>query len=378
MNLVGHHYILACMYGGEDGVELLLKHGSELSVDKEGSTPFHYALKSCVDQKKKLKLLLNKNSTNDEDFVNLTDHVKRTALHYAAGAEAQADIPDPLDMCFVYLQNGRKKQVQKPLHCAAKNECMECVKLLLPLSDVNAQDSNGNTALHFSSLSDEPHCHEMIQALLEKGGAVEIKNKKGETPLHYAAWNQCTVCVKLLLPVSDVNAQDSDGNTALHFSSLSDEPHSHEVIQALLKEGANVQMQNRKGQTPLHCAARNKCMECVELLLPVSDVNAQDTDGNTALHFSFLSDEPHSHEVIQALLENGADVGIKNKKGETPLHCAARNQCMECVELLLPLSDVNAQDGDGNTPLHCFVLVSCLMNFTLMKCYKHCWRRELM
>ncbi|XP_046566195.1 serine/threonine-protein phosphatase 6 regulatory ankyrin repeat subunit A-like [Haliotis rubra] len=341
---------LACMYGGADGVELLLEHGAELSVDKRGSTPFHFALKSCVDQKKKLKLLLKKNSTNDEDFVNLTDHVKRRALHYAAGAEAQADIPGPFDMFFVHQQ---KWHVQIRLCCAAKNECMECVKLLLPESNVNAQDSDGNTALHFSSLSDEPHSHEVIQALLEKGADVRIKNKKGETPLHCAARKKCMECVELLLPLLSVNAQDGDGNTPLLCNFLSAKPHSHKVLQALLKNGADAGIKNKKGETPLHCAAREKCMECVESLLPDSDVNAQDVDGNTPLLCNFLSAKRHSHKVIQALLKKGADVRIKSKKGETPLHCVARKKCMECVELLVRLSDVNAQDSDGDTPLLC-------------------------
>ncbi|XP_046566153.1 uncharacterized protein LOC124274831 [Haliotis rubra] len=401
---------LACMYGGADGVDLLLKHGSELSVDTEGSTPFHYALKSCVDQKEKLKLLLNKNSSDhDEDFVNLTDYMKCTALHYAAQlldsdcvkmlVEAQADtnILDvskqsplfyvskecvPVDMyygntashrcvmtdkdyCHKVIQTllekgadaGIKNQERKtPLHCAALNQCMECVELLLPLSDVNARDSYGDTALHCSSWSHEPHSHGVIQALLGKGADAGIKNKKGYTPLHCAAQNQCMECVELLLPLSNVNTQVGDGRTALLLSLQSNVSHSHDVIQALLEKGADAGIKNKKGETPLHCAAQNQCMECVELLLPLSDVNIQGGDGRTALLLSLQSNVSHSHDVIQALLEKGADAGIRNKKGETLLHCAALNQCLECVELLLPVSDVNAKDSYGTTALHCSVL----------------------
>ncbi|XP_048239578.1 uncharacterized protein LOC124112111 isoform X2 [Haliotis rufescens] len=331
-------------------IQTLVEKGADVGIkNKEGEIPLHCAAsKQCVEC---VKLLLPVSDVNAQDSDG------DTALH----CSVLSDEGHCHEVIQTLVEKGadvgiKNKEGEIPLHCAAIEQCVECVKLLLPVSDVNAQDSDGDTALHSSLLSDKPHSHEVIQALVEKGADVGIKNKKDKTPLHCAARQQCLECVKLLLPVSDVNAQDSDGDTALHCSVLSDEGHCHEVIQTLVEKGADVGIKNKKDQTPLHCAARRQCMECVKLFLPVSDVNAQDSDGDTALHCSLLSDKPHSHEVIQALVEKGADVGIKNKKDKTPLHCAARQQCLECVKLLLPVSDVNAQDSDGDTALHCSVL----------------------
>ncbi|XP_071114654.1 uncharacterized protein [Haliotis cracherodii] len=335
-------------------IQALVEKGADVGIkNKKGETLLHCAaLQQCVEC---VKLFLPVSDVNAQ----VSDG--NTALHYCfIFSDYQ---PHSHEVIQALVEKGadvgiKNKKGETLLHCAALQQCVECVKLFLPVSDVNAQDSDGDTALHCSLLSDTPHSHEVIQALVEKGADVGIKNKKGEIPLHCAARQQCVECVKLLLPVSDVNAQDSDGNTALHCSLLSDKPHSHEVIQVLVEKGSDVGIKNKMDQTPLHCAARKQCLECLELFLPVLDVNAQDRDGNTAIHYGFRDCQcgPHPHEVIQALVEKGADVGIKNKEGKTPLHCAASLQCLECVKLFLPVSDVNVQDSDGNTALHCSVL----------------------
>lgn len=55
---------------------------------------------------------------------------------------------------------------------------------------------------------------------------------------------------------ADVNIQDRMGNTALHFISFSPyTPQSSQMTELLLESGANVQLQNHAGQTALNVAA---------------------------------------------------------------------------------------------------------------------------
>ncbi|XP_048239895.1 uncharacterized protein LOC124112131 isoform X2 [Haliotis rufescens] len=349
-NTALHWSLLSHIDHSHEVIQTLVEKGADIRLkNKEGETPLHCAAwQQCIEC---VKLFLPVSDVNAQDSDG------NTALH----CSLLSDKPHTHEIIQTLVEKGadvgiKNKKDQTPLHCAALKQCIECVKLFLPVSDVNAQDSDGDTALHILVLSDEDHTHELIQTLVEKGADVGIKNKKDQTPLHCAALKQCIECVKLFLPVSDVNAQDSDGDTALHCSLLSDKPHSHEIVQALIEKGADVTLRNKMDQKPLHCTAVKQCLECVELFLPVFDVNAQDSDGNTALLFCLLSDEDHCHEVVQALIEEGADVGIKNKKHQTLLHCAARKQCLECVERFLPVFDANAQDSDGNTALHCSLL----------------------
>lgn len=58
-------------------------------------------------------------------------------------------------------------------------------------------------------------------------------------------------------------------------------------------------------------------------------------------------------ENIQAMLNNGADVNLKNRNGTTLLAHAAYWGCKETVQILLAAgADVNIQDKYGMTPLN--------------------------
>ena len=82
------------------------------------------------------------------------------------------------------------------------------------------------------------------------------------------------------------------------------------------------------------------------------EVDAKKTDGKTPL---FLASLPFVHtdnpvEIVELLIENGADVNAKDRIGSTPLHHA---ETMQIAKLLIAKGgDVNAKDKDGDTPLH--------------------------
>ena len=57
-------------------------------------------------------------------------------------------------------------------------------------------------------------------------------------------------------------------------------------------------------------------------------------------------------EAVELLLDNGADVNVKDEYGSTPLHDASLGKHNEVVELLISRgADVNAKRKDGDTPL---------------------------
>ena len=93
-----------------------------------------------------------------------------------------------------------------------------------------------------------------MQQLLQQGGAAaaqqQARGSEGETALHWAAdRGHCGVLALLLAPEHgmDVNAVDSDGQTALHYSALAEQRAAAEVLAA--QPGVQLGLCNADGET---------------------------------------------------------------------------------------------------------------------------------
>ena len=74
----------------------------------------------------------------------------------------------------------------------------------------------------------------------------------------------------------------------------------------------------------------------------------------TPLHNAILHDRGNKHgvKVAKTILDNGADIEIKNKEGSTPLHRAVTHASVTMIELLISRgADIDAKNNDGLTPL---------------------------
>ena len=128
------------------------------------------------------------------------------------------------------------------------------------------------------------------------------------------------------------------------------------VTEVLLAAGCDPMAKNSEGQTALMLACAFGQIEEARLLLPVSDVNAESNNGFTALMFTASSkiNNAHASEIVDMLLEAGANPRAQSTTGKTALMCAlaykkARPVSWEkVVERLLPLSDVLVIDAEGN------------------------------
>ncbi|WP_197455413.1 ankyrin repeat domain-containing protein [Stieleria neptunia] len=109
--------------------------------------------------------------------------------------------------------------------------------------------------------------------------------------------------------MKDVNAvTDEDHWNLLHLSLVSIyESPSHEALELLVASGVNVDAQDQEGFTPLHFASRKKDLSSMELLLQNgADPNPVNAQGVTALQLC-LKEKPVSIEAVRVLLEYGAD-----------------------------------------------------------------------
>ena len=110
--------------------------------------------------------------------------------------------------------------------------------------------------------------------------------------------------------------------------------HGHkEVVQEFLDAGAEINMADWRGRTPLYWAAMLGRKDIVQLLLDrEAQTNIADADGWAPLHKSAWKGDK---QVVQVLLEAGAELESTNQKGETPLYLAARWGNKNVQELLL-------------------------------------------
>ena len=126
-----------------------------------------------------------------------------------------------------------------------------------------------------------------------------------------------------------------------------------DLVNALIAMGADLSWEGEYGGTPLYSAVSNSKKEIVQTLLEAGADPNQKSKGRFSPLISACDKYRPNLEIIKLLFEYGADPNIQGEDGNTPLHIAVRNDNSEITELLLTNgADPNIQDNIGNTPLH--------------------------
>lgn len=84
------------------------------------------------------------------------------------------------------------------------------------------------------------------------------------------------------------------------------------------------------------------------------DINEKNKHEETPLMRTLVS--PECSVISLYLIQNGADVSVRNKYGKTPLHLAVRNNTELAHEIILKGANIDATDKNGYTPLHAAVI----------------------
>ncbi|XP_063309030.1 ankyrin repeat and SOCS box protein 10 isoform X4 [Pelobates fuscus] len=195
-----------------------------------------------------------------------------------------------------------------------------------------------------------------VQLLLRLGADVEF-SPGGESALHGACENAHLECVKILLRHgANPNAESQDGTLPLHRCKT---PQSYQCAKLLLQYGAHINRQTEEEEdTPLHIAARYGLWQHVDLYLRYgATVDKRNVNGETALcaacnHRQTPQNLQQYFQVCQRLIQSGANIHARDNDQQNPLHLACKNANPQVVELLLEQgAEVNAMNYSANTPI---------------------------
>lgn len=279
-----------------------------------------------------------------------------------------------------------------PLFLAVEAGAQDRVRLLLALNaDPNAKDLRGDTPVFWAATQNLNDA--TLRMLLGAGGNPNCANADGVTALWLAAHGGRTTIVRALIAAGADPDRLSGLDTArpdLHTTPVhaATENRHFNTVLALAQAGANLEVADAWGRTPLTVAIACKSLETVLMLLEHrADPNRTNArcryplaiaalEGTTAIACALLEHgaapggplpapastpvstpvhyaaERGDTELLRVLLDAGAAPDALTRHGETPMHLAARCVQIDAVRALLHAgADPETPDAYGWTPL---------------------------
>jgi ankyrin repeat protein len=341
-------------------LEMIARNAPVNSAQPDGTTPLHWAVYR-VDEEL-VKALLARGAK--ADVVNA----------YGSSPLAEAVRVANANMAGMILDakadpNRANQDGETPIMLAAKTGAVKVAELLVAHdANVNARELFRNqTALMWAAAESKP---EMVAFLISKGASVNVRPTAndwpsqmtneprvqyrptgGLTPLLYAARAGCRGCIEALLKGgADIDMPNPDGMTPMMMAI--DNSH-YEVARYLLEQGANPHTWDWWGRTPLYVVVNMRggpdsnpgprepaSLDLIQALLkagvnpnhqlnmlqPSRNGNSgrfKDDLLNTGATPLLRAAQTFDNDVVNALLEHGALLDLPNAMGVTPLMAAA-------------------------------------------------------
>jgi len=312
----GHTALQAASQNGHlEVLRMLLRSGADLELeDKDGDRAVHHA--AFGDEPCVMEVIAAAGSD-----LNARNKRRQTALHIAVNKGHVGVVKMLLGLgCHPSLQDS---EGDTPLHDAISKKRDDMLGLLLDQSaDIMLTNNNGFNALHHAALRGNPSAMRVLLTKLPRPWIVDEKKDDGYTALHLASLNNHVEVAELLVHTGrgNLDLQNVNLQTALH---LAVERQHTSIVRLLVRAGANLNITDKDGDTSLHESLRHHTLSQLRQLQDMQDV------GKLLMGLgSQGADKKSSASIACFLAANGADLTIKNKKGQTPLDlCPDPNLC---------------------------------------------------
>lgn len=233
------------------------------------------------------------------------------------------------------------------LHILARRQNSELFNYFLNQGvDVAKIDNDGNTILIVASAGKDAS---LIETLLTKANNVNAVNENGESALTNAfASGTAEIASILIKNGADINVLDKDGNNLAYYWFNSFRPQGAgrpgpggapqnqgpqidefaEKLTVLKNAGFDVTKAQLNGNTLLHLAVEKQNLALINKAIELGiDINAQDEEGNTALHKAALTAK--DNKVLTALINAGINKELKTEFDETAYDLANQNDFLK-------------------------------------------------
>lgn len=264
-----------------------------------------------------------------------------------------ATISDPrfMDLLIEHKANinGGNYEQEIPLVYAIRYSQFEnALRLIQYGADVNICDSTGYSPLYHTVKMGYPR---MAEDLIKNGADITTQDKEGKNLLHLnmieGDFQQYNLDGELYVPGNEMadmlifygcymDVPDKSGRRPLHYAIK----HNRKIAaKTLVLNDVDLNAQDIFSVAPLHIAAYNKNIYLTHLLLShKADPNIQDKNGNTPLHYAA---QHNCLPLIRTLLKFGAIRTIENNEHLTPLDLTTNKNAIELLSFPVYGQDID-------------------------------------
>jgi ankyrin repeat protein len=286
-------------------------------------------------------------------------------------------------------------QGDTPLDYAIEGGHLEIIRLLIKSgADVNLCGEDDWSPLHNSAEMSKNVAIDVIKLLLDAGANPAAKSKFGQYPcdaaqdfevkallltanaehlplgyvqkeaerksskenlsvrktaLHHSVITNDKECMlKLLSAGARVDTQDDHGNTPLHNASYHN---SVDLLSILLDQEGSVRalgLRSSEGDTPLDYACTGGHIDIAKMVVNGgAEINSQDDRGWSALHNSCTKKHKNGDELVQFLIDAGADPFLVNSEGQRAFDITLENSIKYILKIRMDIMEADSDFLDG-------------------------------